>query len=484
MLPAVLSRWAALPPRVRAASISALFAIAFVAIVAAIVAGRPHVALFATPLHPEQLAEVQDRLASWGVAFVPTADNVTVDASHRSDLLLRLSLAGVPHAHVATSGEALAQIGALTPQAVVDAQTRAGLAGDLELALRGVAGVDDAQVIVAPARTATFADESATGASASVRLHVRDGARLSPDAIEGIRQFVAAGVPDLDASRVTILDDAGVALDGTGGGDDATDLQTSLQSALDAAFGAGATIVRVRGERDPRAAQTHTVRDAPLGALSLTGTDESFRGDGRHYEKRERAEQRGDERRDVTTTQAPGRLARLSVAVFVDASRDLDVAAIRALAAATVGIDPHRGDTLGVEPVAFSRERVARKDGWWLAYGALVPLLPVLAMAVAALLALRLVLPPLRALAAAVIERVGIARTRDLVRGFAPSHVASVLREEPPHAAAAIISALPVATAAAVLDLYPAAERAAIVRRMARPRSPLIPDASEVIDRA
>jgi flagellar M-ring protein FliF len=484
VLAPLLARWSALSPRARGASTCAAVAIAFVAIVAGIVAARPHAALFATPLHPEQLAEVEDRLASWNVAFVPSADNVTVDASQRSELLLRLSLAGVPHAHVASSGEALAQIGALTPQAVIDAQARAGLAGDLELALRGVAGVDDAQVIVAPARTATFADESATGASASVRLHVRDGARLSNEAIEGIRQFVAAGVPDLDPSRVTILDDAGVALNGSGGGDDASDLQASLQSALDAAFGAGATIVRVRGERDPRAQQSHVTRDAPLGALSLSGTDESFGGDGRRYEKRERTEQRGDERRDIVTTQTPGRLARLSVAVFVDASRDLDVAAIRALAAATVGIDPHRGDTLGVEPVAFARDRVPHRDAWWLAYGAIVPLLPAVAIAIVALLGLRLVLPPLRATATALIERIGIARTREAVRGFAPSHVASVLREEPPHAAAAIISALPAATAAAVLDLYPAAERSAIVRRMARPRSALIPDAAEVIDRA
>ncbi len=484
MLASALSRWNALSPRVRGASTFAVVAIVLVTIVVGVVAGRPHVALFATPLHAEQVAEVQERLASWNVAFVPSSDNVTVDASQRSDLLLRLSLAGVPHAHVASSGETLASIGALTPQAVIDAQTRAGLAGDIELGLRGVAGVDDAQVIVAPARTATFADETGAGATASVRLHVRDGARLSPEAIEGIRRYVAAGVPDLDPARVTILDDAGIALDGSAAGDDSTDLQTSLQSALDSAFGAGATIVRVRTERDPRAQATHVTRDAPLGALSLSGTDESFRGDGHRYEKRERTEQRGDERRDVTTTQSPGRLARLSVAVFVDASRDLDIAAIRALAAATVGIQPHRGDTLGVEPVAFSRERATRKDGWWLAYGAIVPLLPALAIALAALAGLRLVLPPLRSAAKLLIERTSIARTREAVRGFAPAHVANVLREEPPHAAAAIISALPAATAAAVLDLYPAAERAAIVRRMARPRSPLIPDAGEVIDRA
>ena len=59
----------------------------------------------------------------------------------------------------------------------------------------------------------------------------------------------------------------------------------------------------------------------------------------------------------------------------------------------------------------------------------------------------------------------------------------SVLAHEPPHAAAAIISALPAATAAAVLDLYPQHEREAIVKRMARPHSPLIGDAAELLRR-
>lgn len=483
-MPDVLARWSALAPRLRLA-IGAVAAIAVVAsIVAGIVAARPTVPLFAAPLHPEQVAEVEERLAGWNVPFVPLADNVAVDGARRSDLLLRLSLAGVPHAHVAGSGETLATLGALSPQAVVDAQTRAGLSGDLELALRGVAGIDDAQIVVAPARAGAFADEDAARASASVRLHLRDGASLSPAMVEGIKQFVAAGVPDLDPSRVAILDDAGLALAAGPAGDDATALQTSLQSALDAAFGSGATIVRVRAERVDRTSSTRVTRDAPLGALSSSGTDESFRGDGRRYDKRERTEQRGSETRETAISRPAGGIARLSVAVFVDATRDLDVAAIRALAAATVGIDARRGDALGVEPVAFSHERAPHRDGWWLAYGAAVPLLPPLAIALVAFAGLRALLPTLRSGIAALVERSAIARTREAVRGFAPSHVASVLRDEPPHAAAAIISALPAATAAAVLDLYPAAERAAIVRRMARPRSPLVPDARELIDRA
>ena len=78
---------------------------------------------------------MQEQLAAWSVPFSPSVDNVTVDASRRNDLLLRLSLAGIPHAHVETTGEALANVGVLTPQAVIDAQTRSGLAGDIEIAL-------------------------------------------------------------------------------------------------------------------------------------------------------------------------------------------------------------------------------------------------------------------------------------------------------------------------------------------------------------
>ena len=74
-------------------------------------ARAPRVPLFATPLRGEQLAEVEERLAEWNVAFTPTADNAVVDASHRNDLLLRLSLAGVPHDHVDGSAEALADVG-------------------------------------------------------------------------------------------------------------------------------------------------------------------------------------------------------------------------------------------------------------------------------------------------------------------------------------------------------------------------------------
>lgn len=482
---ALLARWNALPRTMRGALAALGACTAVVAIVAALASHPERSPLFATPLHPEQLTEVQERLASWNVPFTPTADNVVVESSRRNDLLLRLSLSGVPHAHVETSGEALAAIGVLTPQAVIDAQTRAGLAGDLEAGLRGIDGVDDARVIVAPARPAEFADDASRDATASVRLRLRPGARLTPAAIDGIRAFVAAGVTGLDPQRVTIVDDRGVALGGAEGGENAADLQSSLQSALDEAFGDGMTIVRVHAEYSNERVAQRDVRRAPLGTqvLGRAGGSENYTDGTKRYRHEDLSEERGSDTLE-TTSQAPaGAVKRVSAAVFVDETRAVDVAAVRDLAAASLGFDARRGDTLVVQAVDFHRAAVARKDGWWLLYGTIVPLAPAIALALAAVAIARIALPPLASMAGRCLERAAARDATRAVSGLAPSRVRTALEGEPPHAAAAIISALPAATAAAVLDLYPQHEREAIVRRMQRPQTPLIGDAEEYVRR-
>lgn len=464
--------------------------VAFVLLVAlcafwTIVAHPAREGLFATPLHPEQLVEVEEQLASWNVAFAPSSDNVTVPAARRNDLLLRLSLAGVPHAHVQTSGEALADVGVLTPQAVIDARTRAGLAGDIEEGLRGIDGVDDARVIVAPAKVAEFADESSRDASASIRVRMRAGAALSRDAVVGIRAFVAASVPGLAPERVTILDDRGVALTDRESGDDAVDVQRSLQSALDAAFGQDAAIVRVRAEYRSDRSSERDVRRVAIGGTVGPRADhvESFDDGGKHYRRRDESEDRGSETHELVAETGAGTLQRLSTAVFVDAARHLDAGRVRDLAAATVGFDAARGDTLVVQAVYFHRERTVRKSAWWLLYGAIASAVPATAIAVVVLVAGRAALPPLCVALKAAMEATAVERTTKAVAGFAPARVRTVLAHEPPHSAAAIISALPAATAAAVLELYPAHERDAIVKRMQRPHSPLLADAADFIRR-
>ena len=463
---------------------------ALVAIVAAaaFVFGIGHAApqpLFARPLDGVQLVEVEERLAEWNVAFTPAPDNILVDAKRRSDLLLKLSLAGVPHGHVANTTEALSNVGVLTPQSIIDAQTRSGLAGEIELALRSVEGVDDARVIIAPAKAAEFADESAHDGSASVRLHLKPGAHLGRTSVNGIRSYVAASIEGLDPARVTILDDRGLALgDSAAGSDDAGGLERSLQSALDGALGVGIAIVRVHAEYSNTQMEARNTRRAPLGdAMTRNVQNESYDGAGRRYRKDEEHDERGNDVNETVTRTPPGSLVRVNTAILIDVSHVVDLAKVREIAAASVGYDARRGDTLSVQAVDFHRGVEQKHDAWFWLYSAIAPLLPTLAVLVCVVVVAKTAFPQLVDLAKAAFEREGRVRTTKTVAGYAPAAVRGALAHEPPHAAAAIISALPAATAAAVLELYPPQERQAIIERMQRVHSPLIPQAAEILGR-
>ncbi len=484
MAPAqALDRFRALAPRAKLFAALALAGLAALGGVGFSVTRDARVALFAAPLRADQLGEVEARLAAWNVPYAPAGDNLRVDRARRSDLLLRLALAGVPHAHLAGSDETLAKLGALTPQTVLEAQTRDALAADLALGLRGLEGVADARVVIAPASGGVYADESQRDASAAVRVALAPGAHLSARTIAGIEAFVAGGVPGLDPQRVTVLDDRGLALDAAGTDDG--DVQGALQSALDGAFGAGAAIVRAHREPLGERRDVHDVRRAALdGPLARTTGDERYASSAKKYSKTSATEERGSDTRDEHRVAEAGATARLTVAVFVDAARNLDLAKIRALAAATAGIRAERGDVLSVEAVAFGAAPGplppgARAPGWLLA---LASALPQALSGLAVVLAVACGAKPLAAVAARALEA-GTARSAAReVAGLPPARVRGALAGEPPHVAAAIISALPTATAAAVLELYPPDERAAIVRRLGRGANPaLVPAAEELL---
>lgn len=485
---ALLRRWKALALRERAIAAAIVAVALVVGIVAAAIQRDTRVALFAVPLRSDQIAEVVERLAEWNEPFIVAPDGVRVDVKRRNEVLLRLSLAGIPHAHLPSSAEALEKAGPLTPQSVLDAQARDGLAGDLASALRGLPGIDDARVILAPARESAFPDEAARAPTASVRLNLRPGAAPSRDVLDGIRQFVAAGVAGLDAAHVALLDDRGVALgDGTAPGrDEAASLQASLQSALDLALGTGASIVRVRVAYDARRHERHAVtrRPAMKAPLASTSWDERYSSSAKTYAKTERAVDRGSVTEDDRTDTPAGLVDRISVAIAVDAARRFDLEKIRSLATATLGLVAARGDAVSVEAIAFPRA-AAPPRGLPLAIlaGLVATLVPTIFAAGAVLVAVRVGARPARALVEALVQRIAVARATRAVATYPPAHVRGALRDEPPHTAAAIISALPAATAAAVLDMYPPEERAAIVRRMSRPSAPAVPDYETVLRR-
>src|ERR1700681_1242702 len=196
---AILARLRTASPRARLLGAAGAVGLLVVGALCFAASRDTRVALFATPLRADQLAEVEQRLAAWSVPYAPGPDNLRVDRARRAELLLKLSLAGVPHPHLAGSEEALAHLGALTPQAVLEAQTRDALAADLALGLRGLDRVADARVVIAPSSGGVYADETRRGSSASVRVKLATGARLSTRAVAGIKAFVAGGVPGPDA---------------------------------------------------------------------------------------------------------------------------------------------------------------------------------------------------------------------------------------------------------------------------------------------
>lgn len=470
----VLERWNGLDLRFRVAIGATAFALVAIAAVVALLGRDTRVALFANPLKPDQLAEVDAQLSAWSVTFVPNRDNVRVDGNQRSALLARLALAGIPHAHVAGTAETLASLGTLTPQSILDAQARAGLEGDLEKGLRGLGGISDARVIIAPARSGVFADEAPAPASASVRLSAEAGQTLTPSTLDAVRAFVASGVAGLDPAHVTVVDDRG-AYDNRQE-NDGSDRELALQSALDAAFGAGATIVRVRVEHNEAATESHNVERAPgeHGSIARHDVDERYSAEKKSYSRVQTTEDRGSTIHDVHTTLVPGTLARISIAVIVDARRSLDVIRIREVAAAAAGYDPRRGDSLSVEAVPFDRPYQTSPQPFAYALGILGEAAPGVTLAALAIVIVRTGARPAFALISELMRRNRLERDVSAQQSFSPDAIFAALRNEPPHVVAAIIARLPAPDATAVLELYPSDQRRAIVARLARKSSPLL----------
>jgi len=437
------------------------------------------IALFATPLDAAQLNEVDAHLAAWGVAHMVTSDNILIAADLRNETLLRLALIGSPHAHLSTSSEMLAHVGALTPESVVQAQSRTGLAGDLALALRSVDGVADATVLIAPAVPAIFPDEAESAATASVRLSLRVGAELSPDVVQGIRSFVAGGVPGLQPDHVMILDDHGLALGSAvmNGGENAETLRATLQQSFDLAFGRGSTIVQVRVERDGAAHAIHEVRRQALDGPTLQrqGEEEHFHQDRRSYSRITRNEERGTLLHDETITLPLGRAMHLSVAVLVDERRHLNLDRLRALAAAGLGLDTLHGDTLVVEAVAFPDQTPVRLSTGSMMLEAVAPVLPVIVFGLLGTLLLALSMPYLTPIVRQSLAGMRWRRPPIVDERYPPHEIHRLLRDEPPHAAAALLGQLPAHAVARVLELFSTQQREAIAARLARPTSSCVP---------
>ena len=447
-----------LQPRRAPAIAAALVAAAAIAIILAGSKMSAQTSLFSVPLHVSQVVEVERALTIWNEPFVSDAGHtqIFVNSARRRDVLLRLTLAGLPHRYVPTTSDVLGEAqNAFMPQAVADDRRRAGIEGDLVAGLRRMSGVADATVVIAPAVDDPLLNSGRAQPSASVQLVMQSGNQLSATAVNGIKRFVAASYPGLTADRVVVVDGFGVAGGAQAAPDKASSremrLQSSIQSALDAVFGIGAAIVRVsvRSIGEERSAQT--TRVTPRGVVEADTGKERGSENGRRFEReRERRRYAYD---TVTETRAShaDAVARVAVAVFLDARKiRLDQPnLVSDLVRAAAGADLSSGDEVVVHALPFAPATAPISSSH--------PRLTLRAFVAAALM-----------IACIAAFSVFLLRSHLTTRG-APDRSAATamhgaLQRELPQTAAYILSSMPARMRDQVLREYPIDQRERILR--------------------
>jgi flagellar M-ring protein FliF len=230
---------------------------------------------------------------------------------------------------------------------------------------------------------------------AAVGVVLKPGAHLSNDQILGIQRLVAAAVPGLDASQVTITDQRGIALSveadengGADGGAPATGklrlkkqaddyLTRKVSEVLDRAFGPGQAIVSVDATLN-----FDEVHHTEQNVVPLHGRGDEIGAVVRKREStyRQSAGQGAVKPADITsdhpaessgpltsTTEVeyelsksgeqvlstPGGIRRISVGVIVPQSlTDDQLARVRDVVAMAVGFNSERGDAITVQPLS------------------------------------------------------------------------------------------------------------------------------------
>lgn len=262
------------------------------------------------------------------------------------------------------------------------------LQGEIARTIMALEEVESARVhLVVP--ESGFLKKSDQQTKASITIATKPGHKLSAEQVLGIQRLVAAAVPDIDASAVTILDNRGVALtknngkeqDGLTGMDGklAIKQQTEqyfvqkIAGMLDKTYGPGKAIVSVDVLLDYDS--TKITREDVLTADSKNGDGAIARR--KKHSKREEKVRRisalqnaapgesapyGSPNEDVTdeieyqhgrqieqVVSTPGAIKRLSVGVIVPnniGTGEIDV--LSKVIASSVGIDKERGDALAV----------------------------------------------------------------------------------------------------------------------------------------
>lgn len=363
-------------------------------------ANPPYATLFSR-LTPEDAGEIVSLLQDGNIPYRLQDNGSTILVPSERVYETRLSMAGqgLPRGGIVGFEIFLeTSLGATDFDQLV--KYNMALQGELTRTIREMAGVLDARVhIVVPERRLFLRDEQP--ATASVFLQMRPGAQLDPQQVRGITHLIARSVEGLQPENITIVDNWGRVLSdmmqlSVPGMNDNTafenrlkiqrayerELESRVQSMLEAVYGREHVIVRVTASLnfdleeqredlyEPVVRDSGVVRSSQLfeeegtsaspgGIVGVDANVPGFAADVQtsgNFTRREEILNFEVNRIERVRVQAPGRIERLSVGVWIDTD-ELDVAEQRRVenvVAAALGVDTTRGDTVIVEGVPFA----------------------------------------------------------------------------------------------------------------------------------
>jgi flagellar M-ring protein FliF len=374
--------------------------------------GQAPDALLYSNLDLREASEVTAALDSAGIKYSSKGDGSTIFVSRDEVGEARMLVAGKG---IVTSGSVGYEI--FDNQSVLgqtefqqNLNAKRALEGELARTIQTMRGISSARVMIAlPERQLFQAQAAAPTASVVVGV---TGGQLTGTQVQAIRNVVASSVPNLKPEKVTLTDTSNRTL--AAGSDDAgfsaasaeeargqteAQLQARIKDIVEGVVGVGAARVQVTAEIDHSRSTIQEQRFDPDGqvvrSMSTNGSesqDTTGVADGgataannipggaapgvtpMGSRDTQTTETTNYEISNTTTTtiREAGEIKKLAVSVAVDgrwtppangegeptyAPRSAEeIAQIRALVAAAVGIDEERGDRIEVQNVRFSRE--------------------------------------------------------------------------------------------------------------------------------
>ncbi|NYG57033.1 flagellar basal-body MS-ring/collar protein FliF [Nocardioides perillae] len=363
-------------------------------------ASKPAMTPLFSNMSAEDTAAVVEELTAQGVPYEIAGGGTTVMVPQDTVYETRIALSG--EGLPASSGQGGYSIldGQDLSTSEFQEQTdfKRAMEGELSRTIEGIDGVGTAVVHLALPQKEVFADEQEP-ATASVLVSTSPGAALSPEQVQSVVHLVASSIDGLDPDRVTVADGAGTLLtppaDSAMGAASTRAQQVSevqdemtrrIQATLDRIAGPGNATVQVtadlnfdqtvtestRYEPDPdnpplsSSEQTETYEGAGggLGTVGgvvgpdgqMEGTDGTVDG-ASSYEKSTRTQDNAIDTITEVRESAPGEIDKLGIGVVIDSGNAaaIDPNQVQQLVAATVGVDPRRGDTISVSSMPFDR---------------------------------------------------------------------------------------------------------------------------------